>query len=64
KLMLHGVTRTVTFPVKAVRNGATIQVSGSIPVVFADYNISNPSGGPATTSDNGTLEFLLNFAHA
>jgi polyisoprenoid-binding protein YceI len=63
KLMLHGATRTVTFQLKAARSGATIQVSGSIPVVFADYNISNPSGGPATTSDNGTLEFLLNFAH-
>jgi polyisoprenoid-binding protein YceI len=63
-LLLHGTTRTVTFPVQARRSGATIQVSGSIPIVFADYNISNPSGGPATTSDNGTLEFLLDFVHA
>ena len=62
-LMLHGTTRTVTFPLQARRSGATIQVSGSIPIVFADYNISNPSGGPATTSDNGTLEFLLTFVH-
>jgi polyisoprenoid-binding protein YceI len=63
-LMLHGTTHTVTFPVQARRSGATIQVSGSIPIVFADYNISNPSGGPATTSDHGTLEFLLDFVHA
>jgi hypothetical protein len=37
-------------------------VSGSIPIVFSDYGISNPSGGPATTSSSGTLEFLLNLA--
>ena len=64
KLTLHGTTKTVTFPVQARLNGSTISVSGSIPIVFADYGIDNPSGGPATTSDRGTLEFLLNFAHA
>ncbi|HVM68201.1 MAG TPA: YceI family protein, partial [Acidimicrobiales bacterium] len=60
-LTLHGTTKPVTFTVQARRSGATISVSGSIPIVFADYNIDNPSGGPAQTSDNGTLEFLLNF---
>jgi polyisoprenoid-binding protein YceI len=63
-LTLHGTTRSVTFTVQARRSGSTISVSGSIPVVFANYNIDNPSGGPAQTSDNGTLEFLLNFTHA
>jgi hypothetical protein len=29
-------------------------------VVFADYNIPNPSFGPAQTQDNGLVEFLLN----
>ena len=64
QLMLHGVTKSVTFTVQARKSGATIQVSGSIPIVFADYNINNPSGGPATTEDHGTLEFLLNFSHS
>jgi polyisoprenoid-binding protein YceI len=63
-LVLKGTSRPVTFSVTARRSGATIQVSGSIPVTFANWNISNPSGGPATTDDHGTLEFLLNFAHA
>lgn len=63
-LMLHGVTKSVSFPVTAQRNGAAIQVQGSIPVTFADYNISNPSGGPATTASNGQLEFLLTFTHS
>jgi hypothetical protein len=38
-------------------------VNGSIPVVFADYGISNPSGGPATTEDHGILEFLVKLTH-
>ncbi len=63
-LLLHGVTRQVTFPVTAQRNGPTIQVQGSIPITFADWSISNPSGGPATTGDHGSLEFVLNFTHS
>ena len=62
KLTLHGTTKTVTFPLQAKRTGASIAVAGSIPVTFADYNISNPSGGPAQTEDNGELEFRLNFS--
>lgn len=62
-LTLHGVTKPVTFQVAAKRSGGTIEVNGSIPIVFADYGISNPSGGPATTDDNGLLEFLVKFGH-
>ncbi|HEX3393903.1 MAG TPA: YceI family protein [Acidimicrobiales bacterium] len=61
-LTLHGVTRSVTFDLKAQRDGPDIKVNGAIPIVFADYDISNPSGGPATTADNGLLEFLVVFA--
>ena len=63
-LTLHGTTKNVTFQPQARRSGNTIAVSGSIPIVFADYGISNPSGGPATTGSSGTLEFLLEFSHA
>jgi polyisoprenoid-binding protein YceI len=63
-LSMHGVTNSVTFPVTAQRASGTIAVSGSINITFADWNISNPSGGPATTADNGVLEFLINFSHA
>jgi polyisoprenoid-binding protein YceI len=61
-LTIHGATRTVTFTVTGRRSGSTFQVNGSIPVVFADYNIVNPSFGPAQTEDHGTLEFLLVFS--
>jgi polyisoprenoid-binding protein YceI len=62
-LTMHGTTRAVVFQVEARRSGSTIEVSGSIPVIFANWNIPNPSFGPVTTEDHGTLEFLLNFAH-
>jgi polyisoprenoid-binding protein YceI len=63
KLTLHGRTRTVTVPLSARRTGDVIQVSGSIPVVFADYDIANPSQSFVTTKDHGTVEFLLDLQH-
>ena len=62
-LTMHGTTRTVTFKLTARRSGGSIEVSGSIPITFADWNISNPSGGPAETGNTGTMEFLINFVH-
>jgi polyisoprenoid-binding protein YceI len=69
-LTLHGTTRAVTFTLTAERGtgkggGAQIKVAGQIPVVFADYNIQNPSlSGFVTTQDHGLLEFLLVFGRA
>jgi len=61
-LTLHGTTRAVTFTLTAERKGSQIEVSGDIPVLFADYNIQNPSfAGFVTTQDHGLLEFLLVF---
>jgi len=40
-------------------------VAGDIAVLFADYNIQNPSvGGFVTTQNHGLLEFLLVFSKA
>lgn len=61
ELTLHGTTNTVTFDLLARRNGAHIEVNGTIPITFSDYDIDNPSGGPASVGDNGDLEFLLVF---
>jgi polyisoprenoid-binding protein YceI len=63
-LNLHGTTRAVQAALSARETGRTIQVSGSIPITFADWNISNPSGGPASTNDHGVIEFLLTYDHA
>jgi len=58
-LTLHGTAKTVTFDLLARRNGAHVEVNGTIPVTFADYGINNPSGGPARVGNSGDLEFLL-----
>jgi polyisoprenoid-binding protein YceI len=62
-LMLHGRTRPVTFTLQAERTTAGIEVSGSIPVLFANWGIGNPSFGSfVTTQNHGELEFLVRFA--
>lgn len=49
----------MTFDLEAQRSGSSIRVAGSIPVVFEEWGIPNPSFGPAETEDDGVLEFLL-----
>jgi polyisoprenoid-binding protein YceI len=61
-LTLHGVTKSVTFELTGQLTGSIVQVAGSIPITFADWNIPNPSFGPIITEDHGVLEFALNFA--
>jgi polyisoprenoid-binding protein YceI len=63
-LSLHGVTKAVSFPVTASYKGSTVTVTGSVPITFADFNINNPSGGPARTEDHGEMEFSLKLVHA
>ena len=61
-LTLRGTTKAVTIPISADHAGTTIRVLGRLPIVFADWNIGNPSFPPlVTTKDQGELEFLLNF---
>jgi polyisoprenoid-binding protein YceI len=63
-LTLHGVTKTVRFKLTGRYTGSTVQVAGSIPITFADWEIPNPSFGPVTTEDHGVLEFSLDFTQA
>jgi polyisoprenoid-binding protein YceI len=60
-LTLHGVTREVTFELTAEATADRIGVLGSIPVLFADHDIDNPSFGSVKTEDDGLLEFVLVF---
>ncbi len=62
RLTMHGTTKDISFNLKARRNGARLEVNGSVPITFSDYGINNPSGGPASVGDNGEMEFLLVFA--
>jgi polyisoprenoid-binding protein YceI len=63
-LTLHGVTKPVTFDVTAQAAPGRIGVLGSIPILFADYGIDNPSRSGITTEDHGLLEFVLVFVPA
>ena len=59
-LDLHGVTKSVSFPVSAERVGSEIDVLADISIPFSEWNIANPSiGGFVTTANTGTLEVLL-----
>ena len=50
----------MTFEVNAqLLPTGNIEIQGSIPVVWADYNIDDPSGGPAQVGADGAIEFLL-----
>lgn len=59
ELTLRGTTKTVTIDLAAKKTGDTVKVAGSFHIVFDDWGIPNPTFGPATTEDNGEMEFLL-----
>jgi polyisoprenoid-binding protein YceI len=62
---LHGVTKTVTIPLQGRWDGRQVQVVGSLPIVFADYNISAPSSPlVASVDDHGEMELKLFFERA
>lgn len=60
-LMLHGTTKDATLTITARRVGNVIRVQGDTPITVSDYSIDNPSGGPASVGNSGTLEFVLQF---
>ena len=64
ELTLRGVTNPVTFDVTAQTTDGRTGVLGSIPVLFEDYGIENPSFGVVSTEDNGLVEFVLVFERA
>lgn len=57
---LHGVTRAVAIPLEAELAGGLLVVVGSLPVLFADYDMDQPRS-PILVSieDNGVMEFQL-----
>lgn len=59
-LTMHGVTKPVTFPVSLELGSNGAYILAEVPIVFANWDISNPSvGGFVTTKSSGTLEVLL-----
>jgi polyisoprenoid-binding protein YceI len=65
QLTLHGQTRDVTIPITGKRSADVVVMSGSLPIVFADYGISMPNSfAVLSIADQGTMEFQVFFRHA
>jgi polyisoprenoid-binding protein YceI len=59
-LAMHGISRAVRFTLTTERTADGIYALTDLPIVFARWNITNPSvGGFVTTADSGTLEVLV-----
>jgi polyisoprenoid-binding protein YceI len=60
-LTLRGVTRSLTIPLTAKRQGDTLVVQGLGDVSFDDFSIPDATFGPATVGRTGQVELLLVF---
>lgn len=59
-LTLHGVTKAVEIPGQAQYVDGNLVVIGSLPILFADYDIEKPNGASVLSiEDNGIMEFQL-----
>jgi polyisoprenoid-binding protein YceI len=59
-LTIHGVTKSVTIPIDAARNGSQLELVGAITFPMVDYGITPPSiGGFVSVEDDATLEFRI-----
>lgn len=59
ELTMHGVTKDVTAELQIGLNGDGVDISGSIPVTFSDFDVQAPSLGFVTVDDSGAVEFLV-----
>jgi len=65
ELTLHGVTRPISIDLKATRKGGMITITGSMTIVFADFNIQKPTSFIVlSVDDHGVMELQLHFVHA
>ncbi len=62
ELTMHGVTNQVSFDISAKVEGGRLGVIGSLPVVFTDYDIVDPSISGIKVEPEGLVEFVLIFS--
>ncbi len=63
ELTIHGVTNAVTIALEASLKNGTIVVTGSIDIVFADYDIEKPTSVIViSVEDHGVMELQLFFS--
>jgi polyisoprenoid-binding protein YceI len=61
-LTIHGVTKAVTIALEASLENNTIVVTGSIGIIFADYDIEKPTAASVlSVDDHGEMELQLFF---
>ncbi|MBD5785631.1 YceI family protein [Cellulosimicrobium terreum] len=58
-LTIHGVTQPVTVDAEIGGSDEEVQVVGSVPVTFADFDVDAPSLGFVEVEDTGAVEFSL-----
>jgi polyisoprenoid-binding protein YceI len=64
-LTVHGVTKSVNFPLEAQLTGNNIVVVGSLDVLFSDFGVTAPTSRIAlSVDDHGTLELQLFFSRS
>jgi hypothetical protein len=62
KLTLRGVTKDVNVEIVARLIDGLIEINGKIEIVFADWQIPDPSVSGISAEPSGLLEFLLRFS--
>ena len=62
ELTLRGVTQSVNVELLARLIDGVIEVNGQVEIVFADWQIPDPSVSGITVESSGLLEFLLRFS--
>jgi polyisoprenoid-binding protein YceI len=61
---LHGQEKAVTIGLEATLSGGVLTVTGSLPIVLADYGIAKPSSFIVlSVAGEGTMELQLHFRH-
>jgi polyisoprenoid-binding protein YceI len=62
ELTVKGTAREVQAELSVVRTPDGVDVSGSVPLVFADHGVEAPNLGFVRVEDRGAVEFLLRLA--
>ena len=59
-LTIHGVTKSVEFPLEAKLVNGTVVVVGSLDITFSDFDVETPtSAAVLSVEDHGELELQL-----
>ncbi|GAA0996456.1 hypothetical protein GCM10009563_17080 [Subtercola frigoramans] len=58
-LTMHGVTHSVSVDLQVSHSATSVTVQGSIPIIFADYDVTAPDLGFASVNDSGSVTFSL-----